>query len=72
MVREIKTFFNFLRVSFWMLKYAAALGLSSDEKARILITQARWHISKTENKNIKKELLKFIDKMEETRFPNDK
>lgn len=69
MVKEIKIFFNFLRVSYWMFKYAAALGFSSDERARILITQAKWHISKAENGEVKKELLNYIDKLEEARFP---
>lgn len=55
-----------------MLKFAYQVGSSSDTKARMLLTSARWNISHSNNnEDVKKQLLDFIDTMEKTRFPDE-
>jgi len=69
---RIKDFFNFIRVSYHLLKFTFILGRFNNNEAKILITQTRWRISKTKDDNTRKQLLNFLDKMEKARFPNEK
>jgi len=69
---RIRDFFNFIKVSYYLLKFTFILGWSTDIETRILITQVRWRISKTKDDMARKQLLDFLDKMEKERFPNDK
>jgi len=69
---RIRDFFNFIRVSYYLLKFTFMLGRANNNEAKILITQTRWRISKTKDDNARKQLLNFLDTMEKVRFPNEK
>jgi len=65
---RIIAFFNFIKVSYYLLKFTFILGYANNADARILITQVRWRISKTKDDNARKQLLNFLDIMEKERF----
>ena len=52
------------------MKFAFYLGSRGDNDARQMIIKARWQISLHDDKQIRKQLLNFIDTMEKTRFPD--